>query len=60
MSPLTGESEPVERSADTPPAGAALIEAPDLIFNGTGCTQGAARAVVFATGMHTEIGWPSH
>jgi calcium-translocating P-type ATPase len=54
-SAVTGESVPVVRSA--PPArrgGAGGGE--DLVFSGTACTGGEARAVVTATGMATEIG----
>ncbi len=56
MSALTGESVPVVRSADPAPHPGAALEAPDLIFSGTVVTGGAARAVVHATGMHTELG----
>lgn len=56
MSPLTGESTPVERAATAPLASGPPIDAPELIFSGTACTAGEAQAVVFATGMHTEIG----
>jgi calcium-translocating P-type ATPase len=55
-STLTGESVPVTRSADwTEPSGT-LLEARDLVFSGTTCTSGEAHALVFATGMHTELG----
>src|SRR5450432_3378979 len=33
-----------------------LLEARELVFSGTACTAGQARAVVTRTGMHTEIG----
>ena len=33
-----------------------LLQARDLVFSGTTCTEGEARALVFATGMHTELG----
>ena len=33
-----------------------LLQARDLVFSGTACTEGEARALVFATGMHTELG----
>ena len=56
MSPLTGESTPVERDANARPVRGALIDSPELVFSGTACTAGTALAVVFATGMHTEIG----
>jgi calcium-translocating P-type ATPase len=53
---LTGESMPVFRSADLLDHRVPLLQARDLVFSGTTCTEGEARAVVFATGMHTEIG----
>ncbi|MHC1557817.1 cation-translocating P-type ATPase [Actinomycetospora sp. C-140] len=55
MSALTGESVPVARRAGAHPPGPPL-EAPDLVFRGTTCTVGAARALVTGTGAHTEIG----
>ncbi len=58
MSPLTGESAPVARSADRdggPPA-ESVLEATDLVFGGTLCTGGEAVGVVFATGMRTQLG----
>ncbi|RAJ66570.1 calcium-translocating P-type ATPase [Streptomyces sp. Amel2xB2] len=56
LSMLTGESAPAERLA-----GAAQEELPplresNLVFSGTTCVGGQARAVVFATGVHTELG----
>jgi calcium-translocating P-type ATPase len=56
MSALTGESVPVYRSAGGDPAGTRLLEASDVVFSGTLCTAGAGRAVVFATGAHSELG----
>ncbi len=32
------------------------LEARDLVFSGTSCVEGEARALVYATGMHTELG----
>ncbi|MFI5696411.1 HAD-IC family P-type ATPase [Kribbella sp. NPDC051586] len=55
-STLTGESVPVVRSADQTDASGNLLDACDLVFSGTNCTAGDARGVVFATGMHTELG----
>ena len=52
---LTGESVPVTREAGEPET-AALLEARDLVFSGTSCTGGTARALVYATGMQTELG----
>ena len=56
MSTLTGESVPVERDAATEDTGVPLLEARDLIFSGTSCVEGEGRALVWATGMHTELG----
>src|SRR3990172_7980781 len=54
---LTGESEPVRRSADpVPERSAHLIEVPNLVFAGTWVAFGSGRAVVFATGMETQFG----
>jgi len=53
---LTGESMPVFRAADLFDHDVPLLQARDLVFSGTTCTGGEARAVVFATGMRTEIG----
>ncbi|MGH3342941.1 MAG: cation-translocating P-type ATPase, partial [Carbonactinosporaceae bacterium] len=56
MSPLTGESLPVSRSADPEDRDRPLLQAHPLAFSGTTCVAGEARALVFATGDHTEIG----
>ena len=56
LSTLTGESMPAYRSADLVEWRGPLLQARDVVFSGTTCTGGEATAVVFATGMHTEIG----
>ncbi|MGW4213628.1 cation-translocating P-type ATPase [Lentzea sp. NPDC004789] len=56
LSTLNGESLPAYRSADLTDATGPLLDARDLVFSGTNCTGGEARAVVFATGMRTELG----
>jgi calcium-translocating P-type ATPase len=56
LSTLTGESLPVSRSAQPAQAHVPLLQASELIFSGTNCTGGEARALVYATGMGTEIG----
>jgi hypothetical protein len=56
MSALTGESQPALRTAMPPAGQSRLIDAGDIVFSGTVCLSGDARAFVFATGMHTEIG----
>jgi magnesium-transporting ATPase (P-type) len=56
MSTLTGESTTAMRSADLLDSDRPLTQARDLVFSGTSCTGGEAHAVVFATGMRTELG----
>jgi len=56
LSTLNGESLPAFRSADLTDGTGSLVDARDLVFSGTSCTAGEARAVVFATGMRTELG----
>ncbi len=56
LSTLTGESQPVARAAGPAGAGRSLLEAHDVVFSGTSCVGGGASALVFATGMQTELG----
>ncbi|HWB68512.1 MAG TPA: cation-transporting P-type ATPase, partial [Solirubrobacterales bacterium] len=56
LSTLTGESVPVSRSAAPGRPNSPLLQANELVFSGTSCTGGQARALVFATGMATELG----
>jgi len=56
MSTLTGESVPVLRTASQNEHGSTPLQARDLVFSGTACIEGEGRAVVFATGMRTELG----
>ena len=56
LSTLTGESLPLLRKADPFTTNGPVLEARDLVFSGTNCTGGEATAVVFNTGMHTELG----
>ena len=56
LSTLTGESAPALRSAELLDTGVPRIAARDLLFSGTSATGGEAQGVVFATGMHTELG----
>jgi calcium-translocating P-type ATPase len=56
LSTLTGESVPVFRAAELRDTSVPRIQARDLVFSGTACTAGEGRGVVFATGMHTELG----
>lgn len=59
-SSLTGESNPARRyKSDQPiliPGKFLWIELPNIVFAGTALVRGHARAVVFGTGMHSEIG----
>ena len=56
MSTLTGESAPVTCSAGATDTTVPLLEARDVVFSGTECTGGEARALVTATGMSTQLG----
>jgi len=59
-SSLTGESTAAKRyKSDLPiliPGRFLWIELPNIVFSGTGMIRGRARAVVFGTGMGSEIG----
>jgi calcium-translocating P-type ATPase len=56
LSALTGESVSVLRASDLVDHNVPRLSARDLVFSGTTCLGGEARGVVFATGMHTELG----
>ncbi len=56
LSTLTGESVSVLRAADLVDRDLPRLNARDLVFSGCTCLGGEARGVVFATGMHTELG----
>lgn len=53
-SSLTGESEPQLRTVE--PSSHRLLESRNVVFSGTQVMAGNGRAVVFATGMKTQIG----
>jgi len=53
---LTGESTPARKTVEVQSETATVVERRNLIFAGTTVTQGRGRAVVFATGMQTEMG----
>ena len=57
---LTGESNPVEKSATYFTGARALAERANMAFMGTIVVNGKARAIVTATGMHTEMGHIAH
>ncbi|MFE2612358.1 cation-translocating P-type ATPase [Micromonospora chalcea] len=56
LSALTGESQPVYRAAGDSGTQERLVQASNLVFSGTVCLGGQARALVYATGMRTELG----
>ncbi len=53
---LTGESLPVNKFDATLPLKTELADRKNCLFSGTAVVRGSGRAVVFATGMQTEIG----
>ncbi|MBL9143511.1 MAG: HAD-IC family P-type ATPase [Verrucomicrobiaceae bacterium] len=53
---LTGESLPVVKHTDALPEDTALGDRSNMVFAGTHVTTGRGRAVVTATGTHTEVG----
>ena len=55
--PLTGESEPQPRVAETvKTVEKAYLYSPNLIFMSTSVAKGQGKAVVYATGMDTQFG----
>ncbi|HET8956781.1 MAG TPA: HAD-IC family P-type ATPase, partial [Solirubrobacterales bacterium] len=56
LSTLTGESVPVSLAPIAAHPHTPRLQRRDLVFSGTACTGGEARALVEATGMATEIG----
>jgi magnesium-transporting ATPase (P-type) len=53
---LTGESESVLKDPSVLPAGTALGDRVNMVFNGTAVAQGSGRALVTGVGMQTEVG----
>ncbi len=56
LSTLTGESQPVYRSAEFVDETGPVLEARDVVFSGSSCVGGEAKALVVTTGMQTELG----
>ena len=56
--PLTGESEPMLRNHE--PFEGEMLESLNIVFAGTTIISGSGRAVVFSTGMRTEVGRIAH
>jgi len=55
-STLTGESEPAEKTISAVLEQTALADRDGMLYAGTVISTGEARAVVVATGTHTELG----
>jgi magnesium-transporting ATPase (P-type) len=53
---LTGESVPVSKNTAALPEATGLADRRNMVFSGTHITAGRARALVTATGVHTEVG----
>ncbi len=53
---LTGESVPVVKALAALPEATGLADRHDMVYAGTFIAAGRARAVVVATGTHTEVG----
>ena len=53
---LTGESVPVSKGIPALSEATSLADRHNMVFSGTYVTAGRARAVVTATGAHTEVG----
>jgi len=53
---LTGESVPVSKAVSALPEATGLADRHNMLFSGTYVTAGRARALVVATGTHTEVG----
>jgi Ca2+-transporting ATPase len=53
---LTGESLPVAKTADPLLADTPLPERSNMLYQGSAVADGTARALVVATGAHTELG----
>ncbi len=53
---LTGESVPVSKSVAPVSEALGLADRHNMVYSGTYATAGRARAVVVATGVHTEVG----
>ena len=53
---LTGESIPVSKTAQPVPASAPVADRKNIAYSGSIVTHGRGKAVVFGTGMQTEMG----
>lgn len=55
-SPLTGESVPVTKNIETIEEEKGVADRTNVIYKGTAVTGGSGKAVIYATGMQTELG----
>ena len=55
-SSLTGESMPVEKQTESLDEETGLPDRTNMIFKGTHIARGSCKAIVTATGQHTELG----
>ncbi len=53
---LTGESVPVQKQTDALAPDTVVAERTNMVFKGSGVTQGTAVAIVTGTGMQTQLG----
>lgn len=53
---LTGESEPVSKTVQTPPPEKNQLHQKGVLYSGTGVLRGCGQAVVIATGVRTQMG----
>jgi Ca2+-transporting ATPase len=54
--PLTGESNPVQKSSETLPEATQLNDRDNMVYSGTVVVYGRGKAIVTETGMNTEFG----
>lgn len=55
-SPLTGESIPVNKTTDALDEEKSLGDRTNILYKGTAITNGFGKAIVYGTGMDTELG----
>ncbi len=55
-SPLTGESVPISKSSEILKEEKPVADRTNILYKGTAVSGGTAKAVVYATGMQTELG----
>lgn len=55
-SPLTGESVPISKSSDALKEEKPVADRTNILYKGTAVSGGTGKAVVYATGMQTELG----